>query len=515
MTPRFESRSRCAAGAPRLTHLLCAVLALALACDHGHDHPTEVASAPPELPGGSVTLWTEKTELFMEYPALVVGMPDKFLVHLTALSDFSPLRSGSVRLVFEPQDGGEGFSVTQETPRAPGIYGPIPDFPRPGLWTLRLVIDSPQLQDTLEVPDLRVYASAADVPPETESGEAPGIGFLKEQQWKTPQFRTAFAREDSVAARIDATGELIAVPGRSAQITAPVAGWLDASGLPSPLAPGQRVEAGQTLAFLVPALGEGGSAVAQARRALREAEEEHARAERLVRAEAIPERRLHEAKIQLDAAREAIAGLGEGGAALPGKRVAIRSPIAGAVTQIDLQLGRRVEAGAPLLGVLDPSALWLRIDVAADVAPRIAVDASASFQVEGLPRSYDASQLISIGSIIDARTRTVPIWFEVENPDGTLKVGSHARAAVQTGEPLRGVVIPSSAVLDEDGQPIAYVQAEGESFHKRALQLGGGDRESALVLSGIEAGERVVTGAAYQVRLASLSTAVPAHGHEH
>jgi hypothetical protein len=35
------------------------------------------------------------------------------------------------------------------------------------------------------------------------------------------------------------------------------------------------------------------------------------------------------------------------------------------------------------------------------------------------------------------------------------------------------------------------------------------------VRDGIRAGERVVTGAAYQVRLASLSTAVPAHGHEH
>jgi hypothetical protein len=35
------------------------------------------------------------------------------------------------------------------------------------------------------------------------------------------------------------------------------------------------------------------------------------------------------------------------------------------------------------------------------------------------------------------------------------------------------------------------------------------------VLTGIVAGERVVTGAAYQVRLASLSTSVPAQGHEH
>jgi membrane fusion protein, heavy metal efflux system len=59
------------------------------------------------------------------------------------------------------------------------------------------------------------------------------------------------------------------------------------------------------------------------------------------------------------------------------------------------------------------------------------------------------------------------------------------------------------------------VQAEGERFEKRELTIGGRDRDRTLVLSGIQRGDRVVTGAAYQVRLASLSTAVPAHGHEH
>jgi multidrug efflux pump subunit AcrA (membrane-fusion protein) len=77
------------------------------------------------------------------------------------------------------------------------------------------------------------------------------------------------------------------------------------------------------------------------------------------------------------------------------------------------------------------------------------------------------------------------------------------------------VIIPASAVLDEDGRPIAYVQPEGESFEKRELKIGGRQRDNVLVIEGLKAGERVVTGAAYQVRLASLSTSVPAHGHEH
>jgi hypothetical protein len=76
-------------------------------------------------------------------------------------------------------------------------------------------------------------------------------------------------------------------------------------------------------------------------------------------------------------------------------------------------------------------------------------------------------------------------------------------------------VVPGSAVLDEDGRPICYVQVEGERFEKRELTIGGRDESRAVVLAGLRAGERVVTGAAYQVRLASLSTSVPAEGHAH
>ena len=76
-------------------------------------------------------------------------------------------------------------------------------------------------------------------------------------------------------------------------------------------------------------------------------------------------------------------------------------------------------------------------------------------------------------------------------------------------------MIPASAVLEEDGRPVAYVQPSGESFEKRELRLGGREGDRVLVLEGLRPGERIVTGAAYQVRLASLSTSVPSQGHEH
>jgi cobalt-zinc-cadmium efflux system membrane fusion protein len=60
-----------------------------------------------------------------------------------------------------------------------------------------------------------------------------------------------------------------------------------------------------------------------------------------------------------------------------------------------------------------------------------------------------------------------------------------------------------------------YVQAEGETFERRPVTLGPRAGGVVQVLDGVKAGERVVTTGAYLVRLASLSTSAPAHGHVH
>jgi multidrug efflux pump subunit AcrA (membrane-fusion protein) len=59
------------------------------------------------------------------------------------------------------------------------------------------------------------------------------------------------------------------------------------------------------------------------------------------------------------------------------------------------------------------------------------------------------------------------------------------------------------------------VQLGGETFEKRDLTLGIRDGDWVQVLSGVKEGERVVTKGAYAVKLASMSSAIPAHGHAH
>ena len=81
------------------------------------------APAPEaEAPTLDVTSWTDKTELFMEYPPLVAGQEALFAVHLTRLSDFSAMTAGRPRLEFTPESGGAPAVLQGQEPSRPGVF---------------------------------------------------------------------------------------------------------------------------------------------------------------------------------------------------------------------------------------------------------------------------------------------------------------------------------------------------------------------------------------------------------
>lgn len=474
---------------------------------------TETASPPAEaeLEGGVVTQWTDSTELFMEHPSLIVGADGVFAVHLTRLSDFAALSTGPVTFRFTPRAGGEPVVVVQQEPRAPGIFGPRPVFPSPGVWDLQIEIATRELHDTLRVRELEVHADSGSAPiaaPETDDGS---ITFLKEQAWKTPGFLTAFAALGRVEEVREVTAVLTPMSGRVALITAPIAGIIGKAGGRALPVVGERLRAGITVALLTPLLGDGGNALAEARATLAGAEAEYARAERLVEAEAAPARRLEEARIKREAAREALRAFG--GATTDEGRIAIRAPLDGIVSTMDFIPGARVEAGDRLLSVVNADQLWLEARIPGDVVQSLRPAGRVRFRVGD---SWHAtSSLVAMAPTIDPTTRTVTGRWVVDNRTNALRPGALATVLLPVTTLDSGIVIPASAVLDEDGQAVAFVQLSGESFERRVLRLGARGAEQVVVRAGISAGERVVTGAAAQVRLASLSTAVPAHGHEH
>jgi RND family efflux transporter MFP subunit len=272
------------------------------------------------------------------------------------------------------------------------------------------------------------------------------------------------------------------------------------------------VAAQAPLAALLPALGEAGAALAEAQGQLRAAEAEYDRASRLVAAEAAPQRRLLDAEVARDRARQALAGLGGG---LEAGRLMLRSPIGGIIADRHIVAGARVAAGQPLFTVVDPSVVWVRARVPAGSVGAIRPGAAASFRPEGATTWRPTGRRVTTAPLIDSVSRTLALVWEVGNPTGTIPIGATATVAVPLGGEVLGVIVPASAIIEEDGIPVVYVQVSGESFTRRVVRLGARAGDRAVIADGVRPGERVVSGAAYQVRLASLGSSVPAHGHEH
>jgi cobalt-zinc-cadmium efflux system membrane fusion protein len=271
-------------------------------------------------------------------------------------------------------------------------------------------------------------------------------------------------------------------------------------------------------------------ALKRARLGLEHAERERTRLERLFQQGAVPEKRMIEARHDARVAHAELAAAqrrldqyrrvqqvqradGPGG-------IAVRSPIAGTVARIDVAPGAFVEEGQKLFYIVDLDRLWLEVQIPEANIGRVQGTTGAWLEIEGFGQPFEVSpqtggRMIALGGVIDPESRTVPLLFELPNPDRALRVGLSVRAHILTGETAAGPVVPLSAIVDDNGQEVAYVEAEGEAFERRPLRLGVRDGDRVEVLEGLRPGERVVTRGANLVRLAASSLAVPAEGHAH
>lgn len=474
--------------------------------------------------GTSVTQWNDKTEIFMEYPALVIGKEAAFAIHLSKMKDFKPVTEGTLICIFKGNNG-ERLEVTEKAPSHPGIFRPVVTFSHAGHYEMQLRLNSPQVSDTILVSGVRVYPDESALPHEEEGGDS-YISFLKEQQWKI-DFRTEPAQSRRLVGSIQAVGELLPKTQWHAEVPAPANGLIltDQNALIPSI--GKWVKKGTVLAVISPPANSDYS-LNHIRSEYLLAKAEFERTQRLYDKQAIPEKRLEEARLRFEAKKagyEVIAQQidfgndgNEGQAATP--HFHLTAPIDGFIEEINFHIGENVQAGQTLFKITNPQRLLLKASVPAARISQAKTFSDASFRVEGYEREFVVSELngslVSVGSIVNQSSRTVPVYFEFTNPENLLKIGMFAEVSLKTGDPLNTLAIPQSAIFDEDGTPVAYVHVEGESFEKRILQTGITDRGYTQILNGLSAGERVATVGGYQVRLASMSTSVPTgHGHEH
>lgn len=196
----------------------------------------------------------------------------------------------------------------------------------------------------------------------------------------------------------------------------------------------------------------------------------------------------------LGVASEEIDAIEARGAAI--RALPIRSPISGFITGKSVLRGTYVDPGTELFEIADLSRVWTWADVYERDLASVAVGQTARLTVRALPGKVFEGRVAFVEPAVDPRTRTLRARVELPNPGFVLKPGLYGELVIET-PPRHGVAVPREALVDTGERQYVFVAVlsgqDGTTFEPRPVVAGAGNDDRVLVLTGVEAGELVVT----------------------
>ena len=180
--------------------------------------------------------------------------------------------------------------------------------------------------------------------------------------------------------------------------------------------------------------------------------------------------------------------------------VTVSAPVSGIVTEKFVNQGAYVSTGQPLFTVLALDKLWLELAAFESQLPLLQVGQQVEVSVKALPGETLSGRIELIEPELNIANRNARVRVLLANPDGRLKPGMLAQASIQA-EVKASLLVPASAVLFTGKQSLVYVQPDPAEprYEPRQVELGLRLGEEYQLLSGVSAGELVVTQGAFRL----------------
>ena len=102
------------------------------------------------------TEFTDRVENFFEYEPLRAGKPSQFLIHLTDLSDGTPVEKAEVTLITRTKGGSEVMQTKARVGKVTGIYVADVAIPSSGDYDIEFRIKNAKLDERLPLTDFKV-----------------------------------------------------------------------------------------------------------------------------------------------------------------------------------------------------------------------------------------------------------------------------------------------------------------------------------------------------------------------
>jgi multidrug efflux pump subunit AcrA (membrane-fusion protein) len=177
----------------------------------------------------------------------------------------------------------------------------------------------------------------------------------------------------------------------------------------------------------------------------------------------------------------------------------IKSPIDGVVTDRPLYEGDLATANQPMLTVMNLSRVIAKAHIPQAEAASLRVGNEAELKVAGLDEPVKGVVTL-VSPALDPGSTTIEVWVEARKPNPAVKPGMTVAVSMVSKTAKDAIVVPADAVFKTDeGANYVLVAGSDEKAHQKKVQVGIRSADQAQVMSGINAGDPVITTGGYAI----------------
>lgn len=192
-------------------------------------------------------------------------------------------------------------------------------------------------------------------------------------------------------------------------------------------------------------------------------------------------------------------------------RISIRSPLAGVITKQNVVVGEYVDPSKDMFEVVNMSTVWVEAQVPSTLARELRNGVRASLRGPSGERGTGVVSYIS--PTVDPESRTVPVRVVVNNVGSQLRPQAFVTVDFERATEQVAVVIPRSAIEQEGDKSYVYKEEEASTFERTEVVLGSSTGLTAVVLSGIAEGDKIVNQGVFYLKSLRQKGELQEHHH--
>ncbi len=284
------------------------------------------------------------------------------------------------------------------------------------------------------------------------------------------------------------------------------------------LTDGAFVTTGQTLATISGRSLQDGDAAARAKMDFEAASRELERAKALVGDKIISAKEYDDAKLRYETTRAAYEATAS---RMTAGGVAVKAPASGHIVRLAVEQGAYVTAGQTIAVVEHCGHKRLRADVPERHFANLSKVKTANFRVATSDSTFSLAsldgKLLSFGRASTPGDPYIPVTFAFNDAAEQFFAGQYADVFLKMDCGGSAITVPDEAIIESQGLTFVYVKNPDEagSYNRREVRTGRGDGIRTQVTAGLNAGDVVVCQGARRLHLASATSSIPPHTHNH